>query len=101
MKRAVAKYTSPHAPLHGDSALAELVEHAAGNPISLYVYNNEYNVTRSLTITPARNWGGEGMLGCVLGYGALHRIPAPLDEPVQAPGEMLFDQQFAEKAELL
>lgn len=55
------------------------------------MYNQEYNVTRELTITPSRNWGGEGMLGCVLGFGALHRLPAPLHEPIQAPGEMLFD----------
>lgn len=31
------------------------------------------------------------MLGCVLGYGALHRLPAPLHEPIQAPGETMFD----------
>ena len=37
------------------------------------------------------------MLGCVLGFGALHRIPAPLDEPMQAPGETLFEHGFNEK----
>jgi len=47
-------------------------------------------VTRPVTLTPSRNWGGEGALGCVLGFGALHRIPAPLEEPPQAPGETLF-----------
>lgn len=43
-----------------------------------------------MTITPTRTWGGEGALGCVLGFGALHRIPASLEEPPQAPGETLF-----------
>jgi hypothetical protein len=42
-------------------------------------------------IQPSRDWGGEGALGCVLGYGALHRLPAPLSEPVSAPGETMFD----------
>jgi hypothetical protein len=54
------------------------------------VYNNEYDVTREVTIHPSRDWGGEGALGCVLGYGALHRLPAPLSEPVAGPGEILF-----------
>jgi len=55
------------------------------------VYNSEYDVVRTLTLTPKRNWGGEGALGCVLAFGALHRLPAPLDEPTQAPGETIFD----------
>ena len=59
--------------------------------LRLYVYNHEYDVTRMVTITPAKNWGGDGALGCVLGYGALHRVPAPLTEPAQAPGETLFE----------
>lgn len=44
-----------------------------------------------MTLHPSREWGGEGALGCVLGYGALHRLPAPLSEPVDAPGETMFD----------
>jgi hypothetical protein len=59
-------------------------------PLRLLVYNHEYNVTRPVTITPTRSWGGEGALGCVLGFGALHRIPASLEEPPAAPGETLF-----------
>ena len=59
--------------------------------LRLYVYNHEYDVTRTITITPTRTWGGDGALGCVLGFGALHRLPAPLSEPTQAPGETLFE----------
>ena len=44
-----------------------------------------------MTITPSKHWGGSGALGCVLGYGALHRLPAPLQEPPHAPGETLFE----------
>jgi hypothetical protein len=89
---------SPEGPLHGESALGELVEDHIGRPLRLFVYNNEYNVTREVTIHPSRDWGGEGALGCVLGYGALHRLPAPLSEPVNAPGETMFDGGFNEKS---
>lgn len=82
---------SPEGVLHGESGLSEIVEDHINRPLRLYVYNNEYNVTRQVTLTPSREWGGEGALGCVLGYGALHRLPPPLSEPVNAPGEMLFD----------
>ncbi|KAI1310334.1 GRASP55/65 PDZ-like domain-containing protein [Xylaria venustula] len=91
---------TPDGILHGESGLGELVDDYIGRPLRLWVYNNEYNVTRELEIIPSREWGGEGALGCVLGFGALHRLPAPLDEPVSAPGETMFDgvdggQQFA------
>ncbi|KAF2479887.1 GRASP55/65 PDZ-like domain-containing protein [Neohortaea acidophila] len=77
--------------LYGEAALGELVEEFQDRPLRLYVYNHEYDVLRTLTITPSRTWGGDGALGCVLGYGALHRVPAPLNEPSQAPGETLFE----------
>lgn len=82
---------SPESEMHGEAALAELLEGYMDQPLRLYVYNHEYDVTRMVTITPAKNWGGDGALGCVLGYGALHRIPAPLTEPSQGPGETLFE----------
>ncbi|KAK3329610.1 GRASP55/65 PDZ-like domain-containing protein [Apodospora peruviana] len=90
---------TPDGILHGEGGLSELVEDHIGRPLRLYVYNNEYNVTREVTIQPSRDWGGEGALGCVLGYGALHRLPAPLSEPVQGPGETLFDGDTAANGE--
>lgn len=89
---------TPEGVLHGEGGLSELVEDHIGRPLRLYVYNNEYNVTREVTIQPSRDWGGEGALGCVLGYGALHRLPAPLSEPVHAPGETMFDGDSAGSA---
>ncbi|KAK3310540.1 GRASP55/65 PDZ-like domain-containing protein [Chaetomium strumarium] len=86
---------TPEGVLHGEGGLSELVEDHIGRPLRLYVYNNEYNVTREVTIQPSRDWGGEGALGCVLGYGALHRLPAPLSEPVHGPGETMFDGDTA------
>lgn len=82
---------SPEGALQGESALGEIVEDFIGRPMRLYVYNNEYNVTREVSIQPSREWGGNGAIGCTLGYGALHRLPAPLSEPVDAPGETMFD----------
>ncbi|KAL6403581.1 hypothetical protein AUP68_12938 [Ilyonectria robusta] len=90
---------SPEGPLYGEGGLGELVEDFIGRPMRLYVYNNEYNVTREVTIQPSRDWGGQGALGCVLGYGALHRLPAPLSEPVDAPGETMFDGGLNEKSD--
>jgi len=86
---------TPEGMLHGESGLGELVEDHIGRPLRLYVYNNEYDVTREVTIHPSRDWGGEGAMGCVLGYGALHRLPAPLSEPVADPGEILFETENA------
>jgi hypothetical protein len=82
---------SPEGVLHGEGGLGELVEDHIGRPMRLYVYNNEFDVTREVTVQPSRDWGGAGALGCMLGYGALHRLPAPLSEPVDAPGETMFD----------
>lgn len=81
---------SPEGLVRGESGLGELIEDYINRPLRLFVYNHEYNVTRPVTITPSRGWGGEGALGCVLGFGALHRVPPELEEPPQAPGETLF-----------
>jgi hypothetical protein len=86
---------SPEGLVRSEAGLSELVEAHLNRPLRLFVYNHEYDVTRPVTITPSRGWGGEGALGCVLGFGALHRIPASLEEPVQAPGETLFSSDSA------
>ena len=82
---------SPEGTVRGESGLGELVEDYLARALRLYVYNHEYGVTRLVTITPSRSWGGSGALGCVLGFGALHRLPPPLTEPPAAPGETLFE----------
>ena len=82
---------TPEGIVRGESGLGELVEDYMARPLRLFVYNHEYDVTRLLTLTPSRNWGGEGALGCVLGYGHLHKIPPPLNEPPAGPGDTLFE----------
>lgn len=54
-----------------------LVETSDGQPIKVYVYSSLSDGVRELSITPNSKWGGEGLLGCDIGYGYLHRIPNP------------------------
>lgn len=49
------------------------------------MYNADYDVTREAILVPNRSWGGEGLLGCGVGYGLLHRIPKPQDRAARPP----------------
>ncbi|KAF2665126.1 hypothetical protein BT63DRAFT_434568 [Microthyrium microscopicum] len=91
---------SPEGIVRGESGLPELIEDFLDQPLKLFVYNHEYNVTRPVELSPSRHWGGQGALGCTLGFGALHRIPAPLEEPPHGPGETMFDTSLDEKQAL-
>ncbi|GAB6019757.1 Golgi reassembly-stacking protein 2 [Chamberlinius hualienensis] len=62
--------------LHESEDLFALIEAHEGRPLKLYVYNVEVDGCREVTITPNGAWGGEGSLGCGIGYGYLHRIPS-------------------------
>ncbi|CCU99400.1 unnamed protein product [Malassezia sympodialis ATCC 42132] len=64
-------------PLQSEGDFFQLVEQCANTNLSLYVYNSDYDHTREIVIVPNRDWGGEGLLGCGIGYGLLHRIPKP------------------------
>ncbi|XP_051058354.1 Golgi reassembly-stacking protein 1 [Phodopus roborovskii] len=52
-----------------------LLQSHEGKPLKLMVYNSESDSCREVTVTPNAAWGGEGSLGCGIGYGYLHRIP--------------------------
>ncbi|KAK6105537.1 GRASP55/65 PDZ-like domain family protein [Brugia pahangi] len=54
-----------------------------GKPIKLYVYNTETDSVREVSLTPNSAWGGEGCLGCDIGYGYLHRIPGDRRGPLK------------------
>ncbi|VDK65142.1 unnamed protein product [Onchocerca ochengi] len=54
-----------------------------GKPIKLYVYNTESDSVREVSLTPNSAWGGEGCLGCDIGYGYLHRIPGDRRGPLK------------------
>lgn len=61
--------------LHESEDLFNLIENHDGVNLKLYVYNFEEDSCREVTITPNSHWGGEGLVGCGIGYGYLHRIP--------------------------
>jgi hypothetical protein len=65
--------------LHESEDLFSLIEAHEGRPLKLYIYNTETDHCREVTITPNGAWGGEGSLGCGIGYGYLHRIPIDND----------------------
>ena len=67
--------------LHESEDLFSLIEAHEARPLKLYVYNTETDHCREVTITPNGAWGGEGSLGCGIGYGYLHRIPTDEDFP--------------------
>ncbi|XP_063777900.1 Golgi reassembly-stacking protein 1 isoform X2 [Pseudophryne corroboree] len=52
-----------------------LIESHEGKPLKLLVYNTDTDSCREVFVTPNGAWGGEGSLGCGIGYGYLHRIP--------------------------
>ena len=73
--------------LHESEDLFSLIEAHEGRPLKLYVYNTETDHCREVTITPNGAWGGEGSLGCGIGYGYLHRIPTEEEYPAPPPQE--------------
>ncbi|GAC72701.1 golgi reassembly stacking protein GRASP65 [Moesziomyces antarcticus T-34] len=77
----------PGGVLQAEGDFYELVEAHTDRALRLYVYNSDYDHTREVIIVPNREWGGEGLLGCGVGYGLLHRIPKPQDLP-QVPPEL-------------
>ncbi|SNX82458.1 related to GRH1 - acetylated protein, involved in ER to Golgi transport [Melanopsichium pennsylvanicum] len=81
----------PGGALQAEGDFYELVEAHIDRALRLYVHNSDYDHTREVIIVPNREWGGEGLLGCGVGYGLLHRIPKPQDLP-KSPPELFADQ---------
>ncbi len=88
--------------------LFTLIESNEGKPLKLYVYNSESDMTREITLTPNVGWGGEGSLGCGIGYGYLHRIPIrtasspPVTKPhLSTNSAVITGENIADKAPLL
>lgn len=67
--------------LHESEDFFSLIEAHEGRNLKLYVYNSDDDTCREVTIVPNGNWGGEGSLGCGIGYGYLHRIPIRINSP--------------------
>ncbi|CAD7006135.1 Golgi reassembly-stacking protein 2 [Ceratitis capitata] len=81
---------------HENDDLFTLIESHEQQPLKMYVYNIDDDACREVTIKPNSNWGGEGALGCGIGYGYLHRIPVQASvaktpttiEPVNTPNTL-------------
>ncbi len=54
---------------------------------SIHSFLSLFPFLSQVLLTPNTDWGGEGSLGCGIGYGYLHRIPAKkqLQTPSQDP----------------
>ncbi|EJT98566.1 hypothetical protein DACRYDRAFT_24192 [Dacryopinax primogenitus] len=61
--------------LGAESDFYDLVEAHVEKPLRVYVYSYDFDSMREVVLIPNRQWGGEGLLGCGVGYGLLHRIP--------------------------
>lgn len=80
-----------------ESALGDALEENLNKDLTLQVYNHDYNVVRLATIVPERDWGGDGVLGCGIGFGYLHRIPE-FNSAVPVPGETIFSADDDDEA---
>ncbi|WWC65787.1 uncharacterized protein I303_108409 [Kwoniella dejecticola CBS 10117] len=68
-------------PLHSENDFYNLIEAHVDKPLRLFVYNSDLDNLREVILYPTRQWGGEGLIGCGIGYGLLHRIPRPSTPP--------------------
>lgn len=66
---------------HDLDELVAAVNQNMGKPMQVYVYNADTETVREVTLAPNNEWGGEGCIGCDIGTGLLHRIPAPRRAP--------------------
>ncbi|KAF9257511.1 hypothetical protein L218DRAFT_910376 [Marasmius fiardii PR-910] len=76
--------------LSAENDFYDLVEAHVDKPLRVYVYSHDFDALREVVLVPNRHWGGDGLLGCVFGYGLLHRIPPQT-------GERTFPPELAEE----
>ncbi|KIJ26669.1 hypothetical protein M422DRAFT_38126 [Sphaerobolus stellatus SS14] len=84
-------------PLHSEGDFYEVVEAHVDKPLRVYVYSYDFDTLREVVLVPNRQWGGEGLLGCVFGFGLIHRIP--ISEAGQHPDELVAAHESAEQLE--
>jgi len=76
--------------LSAESDFYDLVEAHEDKPLRVYVYSYDFDALREVVLVPNRQWGGEGLLGCIFGFGLLHRIP-PVHENDARAARQNFD----------
>ncbi|KAF8476555.1 GRASP55/65 PDZ-like domain-containing protein [Russula ochroleuca] len=85
--------------LGAESDFYDVVEAHIDKPLRVYVYSYDFDTIREVVLVPNRQWGGEGLLGCVFGFGLLHRIPPIPDDrrPGTLPQELRDSAEFEEE----
>ncbi|KZP31518.1 hypothetical protein FIBSPDRAFT_945044 [Athelia psychrophila] len=88
--------------LSAENDFYDLVEAHIDKPLRLYVYSYDFDTLREAVVVPNHHWGGEGLLGCVFGFGLIHRIPAQQSDrqPGTTPPELSQLNQEYEKQDL-
>ncbi|KAG6878493.1 hypothetical protein C0993_005422 [Termitomyces sp. T159_Od127] len=81
--------------LGAENDFYDLVEAHIDKPLRVYVYSYDFDALREVVLIPNRHWGGEGLLGCVFGFGLLHRIPPQPEDHL--PGSVPLEIQEAEE----
>eukprot|EP01117_Protostelium_nocturnum_P011566 TRINITY_DN4196_c0_g1_i2.p1 TRINITY_DN4196_c0_g1~~TRINITY_DN4196_c0_g1_i2.p1 ORF type:complete len:353 (+),score=128.39 TRINITY_DN4196_c0_g1_i2:102-1160(+) len=91
---------TPDAQFNSSDDFYNLIGSNEGKPVPLYIYNTQQDRIRVVQIIPNRKWGGEGSMGCDVGFGFLHRIPLnigaiPSSQPKSSPAHPgpVFNQQ--------
>ena len=67
---------SPDFVIRSESDFYELITQNTKKPVKLIVFSSETDSIRQIEIVPDFEWGGEGCVGCDIGTGMLHWIPA-------------------------
>ncbi|KAG6850065.1 hypothetical protein H0H93_001615 [Arthromyces matolae] len=81
--------------LGAENDFYDLVEAHIDKPLRVYVYSYDFDALREVVLIPNRHWGGEGLLGCVFGFGLLHRIPPQPED--RLPGSIPIELQETEE----
>jgi len=72
---------TPQRVFHDIDELVEVVQANINERMNVYVYNADSESVRETIMMPNNAWGGDGCIGCDIGTGLLHRIPAPRRPP--------------------
>mmetsp|Transcript_37716 Transcript_37716/g.70330 ORF Transcript_37716/g.70330 Transcript_37716/m.70330 type:complete len:406 (+) Transcript_37716:69-1286(+) len=72
---------TPQRVFHDIDELVEVVQANLNERMQVYVYNADTESIREAILVPNNSWGGDGCIGCDIGTGLLHRIPAPRRPP--------------------
>ncbi|KAJ9074979.1 hypothetical protein DSO57_1000920 [Entomophthora muscae] len=89
-----------HRNLENEDDFFDLVYEHENKILSLVVYNAVWDNCRDVVIIPKSDWGGEGLLGCGVACGLLHRIPAD-PELAQVPQETVSERPSASEPQEL